>query len=529
MRWLLALISGLSLPFAFSPFDIWPLAFVSLGLLFLLVLDVPARLAARIGWVYALPYFAIGVHWVYNSLHDFGAAAPPVAVFMTVLFVLVMTLFPAIACYFFSRLGAQPVANDRAGDESSKSPGLHSTRSVRAALLFAALWTLTELVRGSLFGGFPWLLVGYSQTDSVFRAFAPVLGVYGVGFLLVMSAALMASILDSLFRRNRQNRDRLFVPHLFNRAASAVTVALVVVAALLLLPVEFASPKDNTLRFRMVQGNIPQELKFSRERLIESLNIYTSLSEQDVEGVDIVVWPETAIPTTFANVEEALTPFVSRMTQKNVEVLSGGFHRDGDNTYNAFRQLGGDKALYTKRHLVPFGEYMPFRFLLDFVSRFVIIPMSDLSRGGGPRELMPIKGESLGLSICYEDVFGEEMAESFPGATILVNISNDAWFGDMPAPQQHQQIARMRALEFQRPLLRVTNTGISSAINEKGKIMTSIAHSTTGFEDVDITPHTGVTPYAKLKNWPVFLVSLCLLIAGIVATRSRAAREFAEQ
>lgn len=497
MRWLLALIAGTALPFAFSPFDFWPLALASIGCLYLLTDGQGVGRSWRLGWVFALPYFAIGVHWVYNSLHDFGAAAPPVAVFMTVLFVLVMTLFPATTCAIKSKLC------------HSNSRALSSP--LVACVVFASGWTLTEILRGWLFGGFPWLLVGYSQTDSILRAFAPFVGVYGIGWLLVLLSALLATLLASITGK------WVTLAHTrVQRAMLATSAAVIVLLAVFLLPIQFSSAKDYSLRFRMVQGNIPQEMKFSEERLLNSLQIYTQLSEQEVEGVDIVIWPETAIPTTFARVEQALQPFIQRMSEQGVEVLSGGFHNDGQHVYNAFRQLGGDKALYTKRHLVPFGEYMPFRFILDFVSRFVIIPMSDLSRGTGPANLLTIKGEPLGLSICYEDVFGEEMAESFPGATVLINISNDAWFGDRPAPQQHQQIARMRALEFQRDLLRVTNTGISSAIDHRGKIGISIEHSTQGIADVDVVPRTGSTPYAQFRNWPVILVSAFILLFAVM-------------
>ncbi len=505
MRWLLALIAGTAIPFSFAPFDLWQLAFVGSGCLFALIYDqAPAR-AWRLGWVFALPYFAIGVHWVYNSLHDFGAAAPPVAVGMTVLFVLVMTLFPALACWITARLRKQ----------------LH--HPLLACLLFASAWSVSELLRGWLFGGFPWLLLGYSQTDSLFSAFAPSVGVYGISWLMVLVSAAMALLfcswvpqLNSIVTFGSSGSPR------GTRALLASVAALVVLSAVLTLPIEYTVAKTSTLRFRLVQGNIPQEMKFSEQRLLNSLQTYTQLSEENVEGVDVVIWPETAIPTTYARVEQALEPFVSRMDSQGVEVLSGGFHRDGDDIFNAFRQLGGDKALYTKRHLVPFGEYMPFRFVLDFVSQFVIIPMSDLTRGTGPANLLDIKGEKLGISICYEDVFGEEMAVSFPGATVLVNISNDAWFGNMPAPQQHQQIARMRSQEFQRELLRVTNTGITSAIDYRGRLRTSIEHNTQGIVDVDVVPRTGMTPYARWRNWPVIVLSvMILLLAGLRARQLR--------
>lgn len=499
MKWFLVLLAGAAMPFAYAPFGFWPLAIVSVSLLYFVVRDEAPRRAFKLATVYALPYFGIGVSWIYNSVHDFGDAAPPAAVGMTVLLVLILTLFPATSAAIHARF--------RSGY------GLIDTA------LFASIWTITELMRGWIFGGFPWLLLGYSQSDSVFRAFAPYVGVYGVSWVMVLFAALLVVVLS----RNGNNHSQPLRAKL-SRLGLLLPLLVLPLTGWLLLSIEHSSAKDTSLRFRLVQGNIAQELKFSRERLVSSLETYMRLSSEDSAGVDIVVWPETAIPTGYDRVAQVIDPFADSMLAQGTEVLSGGFHRDGDDVYNAVRQLGGDKALYTKQHLVPFGEYVPFRFLFDFVSQFVIIPSSDLSRGSGPANLLNIKGENIGLSICYEDVFGEEMALSFPGAGILVNVSNDAWFGERIAPYQHQQIARMRAIEFERPMMRITNTGVSSAISYKGEILQSIAHSTEGYFDIDVIPRTGVTPYARVKNYPVWGVSLVLLVLGMVAGRGSRTR-----
>lgn len=482
MRWITTFIAGLAVPLAFAPFSFWPVMLLSFVVLYYHVQSASPRTAFRLGWIFGFPYFAFGVSWIYNSLHDFGAAIPAVAAFMTLLLVLILSLFPAMACYLFARL--------------------RTSAAILSCLLFASSWTLFELLRGWIFGGFPWLVSGYSQTDSVFRGFAPYMGVYGVSWMVVLFSALMGFLLAGLIQRRRT----------LTRYGALLGLIAVPLAGAALIGIEHSQPKSDTVSFRLVQGNIPQELKFSEERLINSLETYVQLSEADPAPVDIVIWPETAIPTVFDRVDNALLPFVQRMSAKNTEVLSGGFHREGDDIFNAFRQLGGDRALYTKRHLVPFGEFMPFRFILDFVSKIIIIPMSDLTRGTGPANVLDVQGEKLGLSICYEDVFGEEMAASFPDATILVNISNDAWFGALMAPQQHQQIASMRAIEFERPLVRVTNTGISSSISYQGKVQQSIAHDEAGYIDVDVTPRTGSTPYASLKNWPIWILSLLTLI-----------------
>jgi len=496
MHLLLALIAGAVMPLSYAPFGFWPLVFPALAILFWLIRQATPRRALLLGIVFSLPYFGFGVAWIYNSVHDFGSAIPPVAVAVTVLFVLVVIVFPATACTLSARFRCgKPIIDGAA---------------------FASFWTLAELLRGWVMGGFPWLLVGYTQTDSVFRAFAPYGGVYGISWLLVFFSALLVIVIA------RSNN--LWTATLPQRVTAMIVLLVIPLTGWLLLSLEHSSAKDNVLRFRLVQGNIPQELKFSRERLINSLETYVRLSRENLDGVDIVVWPETAIPTSYDRVSSFIDPFAASMLEQGTEVLSGGFHREGDEVYNSVRQLGGDKALYTKKHLVPFGEYMPFRSFFAFVAKFVEIPMSDLSRGSGPANLLTIKNEQIGLSICYEDVFGEEMAASFPGAGVLVNVSNDAWFGERIAPYQHQQMARMRALEFERPLMRITNTGVSSAINYRGEILQSIPHSTEGYFDIDVTPRTGFTPYARVKNYPVWILSLLSVLLAWTFARRRSQR-----
>jgi len=496
MHLLLALIAGALMPLSYAPFGFWPLVFPALAILFWLIRQATPRRAFWLGIVFSLPYFGFGVAWIYNSVHDFGAAIPPVAVALTILLVLILILFPATACALSARFRcARPIIDGAA---------------------FASFWTLAELLRGWVMGGFPWLLLGYTQTDSVFRAFAPYGGVYGISWLLAFFSALFVIVIA---RSNKQ-----WTASLLQRVTAMVVLLVIPVSGWFLLSLEHSSAKDNVLRFRLVQGNIPQELKFSRERLINSLETYVRLSRENIDGVDIVVWPETAIPTSYDRVSSFIDPFAASMLEQGTEVLSGGFHREGDDVYNSVRQLGGEKALYTKKHLVPFGEYMPFRSFFTFLAQFVEIPTSDLSRGSGPANLLTIKDEQIGLSICYEDVFGEEMAASFPGAGVLVNVSNDAWFGERIAPYQHQQMARMRALEFERPLMRITNTGVSSAINYRGEILQSIPHSTEGYFDIDVTPRTGSTPYARVKNYPVWILSLLSVLLAWTFVRRRSQR-----
>ncbi len=495
LLFLLLIGAGALMVLSFAPYSWhWSLSFFLLLVLYQSVQHLTPKQGLVAGWCFGFGYFGLSVSWVYNSIHMFGSATAPLAAAVTLLFVLVMTVFPALTVWAYLRL----------------RNNLHWSAH---ALLFASLWVLAELARGKIMGGFPWALIGYSQTTDLFGALAPWVGVYGIGFVI----AFLPNLLVDLIRHQR---------HGLARRAAAVAGALVIGVASLfglsaLEKVQVSDVKGTSLNVRLVQANIPQELKFSRERLESSLQQYTTLSVQDLPETDVIIWPETAIPTYFANVEPVIAPFAEQLLEQGVEVLAGGFHRDENFSYNSLRQLGGDKALYSKRHLVPFGEYMPFRFFLNWLAAYIEIPMSDLGKGTGPNVPMVLKGEPLGLSICYEDVFGEEMRELIPDATVLVNVSNDAWFGERVAPYQHQQKAQMRARELQRPLIRVTNTGVSSVIDYKGQLQGSIEHSTQGFLDTTVYPRIGTSLYARSGNWPVFILAMLVFTLSLALRACR--------
>lgn len=495
--WLLCALllgAGALMVFTFAPYSVhWSLVFVLLAVLYQSIQSLSPKRGFWAGWFFGFGYFGLCVNWVYNSIYLFGSATAPLAGAVTLLFVLVMTLFPATCVWAFLRL---------------KNKIAWPLR----ALLFASLWVLLELARGKIMGGFPWALLGYSQTTEWFGTLAPYIGVYGIGFLIVLLPNMMIDV----------------VRYASGRGAQAVSlVAVLVLASTIwfglhkLDQVELSSAKGTSLNIRLVQANIPQELKFSVERLESSLEQYTRLSKEDLPPTDIIIWPETAIPTYFDRIEDSIAPFAQQLHDNGTEVLAGGFYRDDTHAYNSVRQLAGEKVLYKKRHLVPFGEYMPFRFLLGWLKSFVEIPMSDLGKGAGLNLPIVLKNESLGLSICYEDVFGEEMRELVPASGVLINVSNDAWFGEKIAPYQHQQKAQMRARELVRPLIRVTNTGVSSVIDHKGRIEGSIAHNTQGYMDTTVFPRTGQSVYARTGNWPIFIFAMLVLALGLLrANRS---------
>ena len=383
IKLLLALIAGAMLPFAFAPYEWRLLAFISPAVLFVLLHGENSKAGSWIAWVYGIGYFGLGVSWVYNSIHLFGAAIAPLAILITAGFVLVMTVFTALLGRAYCHLNKAQVP-------------------LYSALLFASVWTLLELLRGWVFGGFPWLLLGYSQLDTWLSGFAPVFGVYGLSWMVAAISAMLAN-----FIIHAPSRDRI--------AASVISV-LLLLGGYVLQQQQWAQDKADAVKIRMVQGNVKQELKFKRNRLVDTLQLYADLSLRSLpHDTDIVIWPETAIPTSFARVEPAMRKFVEQTEARGLEILSGGFYRDEENRpYNAFKQLGNEQQMYKKHHLVPFGEFFPLRSYITFITKYMDVPMSDLSAGELKQQPMLIKGERLGISICFEDVFGEEMRFSLP-------------------------------------------------------------------------------------------------------------------
>jgi apolipoprotein N-acyltransferase len=264
----------------------------------------------------------------------------------------------------------------------------------------------------------------------------------------------------------------------------------------------------------MVQGNIAQELKFQPNLIEDSLRTYAELSNT---GSELVIWPESAIPTFFSDVALWEEEFATKMAERGSTVMSGGFHANADFTeyFNAIKVLGStNDQVYAKRHLVPFGEFIPFRSWLTLLADLIEIPMSDLSPGRGPSKPLSVNGIAYGVSICYEGAFGREMLGQFSHANVLVNISNDAWFGDSTAPHQHQEIAAMRALEFQRPMVRATNTGVSAAISRSGLVVSSAPQFERHALQVQVEPRSGRTPYSKFGDWLVLILVILFLLLG---------------
>jgi apolipoprotein N-acyltransferase len=350
-------------------------------------------------------------------------------------------------------------------------------------LLLAGLWALTEWLRGWLFTGFPWLALGYSQTPpSPLAGYAAVLGVYGIGFLV----ALMAALLAADWRRK--------------------TVWLGIIAMLgggaLLRGMDWTQPSGEPLTVSLLQGNVAQGLKWAPERLSLSVDTYTRLARDNPAALTVL--PETAIPLFFDQIPRETLQTLAQ--HGDVLIGAAARHREGGYVNGAIAITQEGVASYAKRHLVPFGEYVPpgFSWFFDLVR----IPMSNFSAGPTVQAPLPIAGQSIAPNICYEDLFGEEILASLPAATLLINLSNTAWFGDSLAQPQHLQIARMRAMETGRMMLRATNTGITAAIAPDGRVLGQLPPFTAGALRVEAQGFSGLTPYARWGNALALLVAL---------------------
>jgi len=485
-RWrgVASLLLGASLTLAFAPFEWRLLALLSPALLLWLWLPLKPKQAAWNGWLFGIGLFGTGISWVYHSLHLFGDAVAPLAAFLTLLFALFLALFFALLGYLFARF---PVDRDDKG--------------VRLLLLGPVLWVLLEVFRGWFLTGFPWLLLGYAHLDTPLAGYAPLFGVLALSWLSVLSGSLLLLLVRALWQR---------------QAAGAMVAWLV----LLLLwgvggglqKVDWSQPVGEPITVALLQGNVSQDKKF-RDQRRSSIIRYMEMSRQQGDA-DLIVWPETAVPLYFYNAQALLQPLAEELRANNQDLLLGTFLYDEPNRryYNGVVNLAHPDERYHKQHLVPFGEYMPLRFLLDFLSRFIVIPMSDLASGSDQQPPLAVAGHFAGVSICYESAYGSVVANALPQADFLVNVSNDAWFGDSLAPEQHLEIVRMRALELSRPLVRATNTGVSAFVDHKGNLLQRGPKFVQWSMQGVVQPREGRNGYMIWGDWPVLLAAWLLLL-----------------
>ncbi len=478
-----AALLGALATLGYAPIGWFPLPILSLAGLFWLARAAAPGRAFLLGWAYGLGLFLTGVSWVYVSISTYGGMPMPLAALATLLFCAFVALFPALAVGLGARLS-----------DSASTSGW-----ARIALALPAAWALQEWTRGWLLTGFPWLALGYSQVpQSPLAGYAPVLGVYGVSLLAALSAGALAGI----------GRPRL--------AFSFLT--LLWLGGWGLQQIDWTQPSGAPVSVALLQGNIAQEMKFRPEKLDETLRHYARavLSSE----AKLIVLPETALPLFRSDIpRDYLAMLGDHAKARGGDVLFGVPEDDGRARYfNAVVSMGASaEGQYRKVHLVPFGEFVPFgfRWAVDLMS----IPLGDFTRGAADQPALAAAGEKLAVNICYEDVFGEERIRAARAATLLVNVSNDAWFGDSWAPQQHLQIGAMRSLEAGRWQLRANNTGITAILDDKGRVRAQLTPFTTATLTGIAQGRTGSTPYLIWGNWAFLALLAALLFVAFRGVR----------
>ena len=482
---LLALAAGALLPLAFAPFGCWPLAILCPALLMWLWTDAAPRRAALLGFCFGVGYFGVGTSWLYISIHEHGPASIGFSALAVALVVVYMAAYHALLGWCVARwLPARGAWRWYAG--------------------LPAVWLLIEWCRGWMLTGFPWLSLGYSQTDTLLSGYAPVLGVYGISALLLLQAG---ALLVCVQARGRA----LFAP--------LTVIALVWIGGALLSRIEWTHPSGAPVPIAILQGAIPQDEKWQLDNREPTMRLYQSLNDQAL-GARLIVWPEAAIPELANEIAPYLAEIQGSSRAHGADVLMGVV-RLGDNGvdyYNSILALTTGVAFYDKRHLVPFAEYFPVPAFVRSWLRLMSLPYSDFRAGVDGQAPLLAGGMRLAPSICYEDAFGSAQLALVARSELLVNVTNDAWFGRSPARFQHLQISRMRAIEAGRFLLRAGNDGVSAIIGPHGELSAVAPEYRSAVLRGTVVPRSGLSPYVRSGNWAVILLALAAA-AGSVRRR----------
>ncbi len=496
-----ALGAGISHALAFAPADLAWLELLALATLFCLGLsEERPRTAALLGFAFGAGWFGVGLSWIYISLSAYGGLWPPLAVLSTAALAGALALYPALALYAAT---------------ARTSPG-----SLKRAVALMAAWTLSEWLRGILLTGLPWLSTGYAHTDGMLAGYAPLIGVYGVGTVAASIAA--AAAWGALHYRRRA------------RVAAALAFAISAFGAGAALRThEWTQDFGRPIRVRLVQGNIAQDIKFAEGGLDEAIARYLpalrvrgptgGASDANAPLPDLIVLPESAFPVPVSDLPgEVLSAIGDANARAGAALIFGAFIVEPQERYfNSAIGLSADRIepqRYSKRHLVPFGEYVPTGF--HWFMQLLRIPIGDQEAGDSYQPPMQLAGQRIAVNICFEDLFGALILDSWRdparSPTILLNLSNLAWFNNSIALPQHLQISRMRALETGRPLVRATNTGITAFIDARGHVTARLPTLRQALIERTVQGKTGDTPFIRTGDSPILIVC-ALLLAGSAA------------
>jgi apolipoprotein N-acyltransferase len=477
---LVALAAGVLFSLSFAPFGVWPLAILMPAVLVWLWDGAAPKRAGWLGFWFNVGTFSVGTYWLYISLRINGGAPIVLSLFLMAALVAIMGLYHFLLGWLIAKY-------------------LPRRGAMRWMIGIPGAWLLIEWWRSWFLSGFGWLAVGYSQTDTWLGNLAPVGGQFGIALVaLVMSGGLVTLVLGS--RRER--------------VAAASVVVVLWGAALALGRVTWTRPFGRPITVAVVQGAFTPDEKWLSENLQTTLDLYENKT-RDALGSDLVVWPEAAVPAYFND----LLPYFDRVYTEarahGTSLITGVLRQDRSEYYNSVLSLdssGSGLSWHDKHHLVPFTEFFPVPQFVRNWLRLMNLPYADFAHGAAEQEPLVAAGQRIGATVCYEDAYGSSQLSSLETATLLVNVTNDAWFGKSSARYQHLQISRMRAMEAERPMIRAANNGVSAAIDERGHVLMTAPEYEANVMRTRVQPRTGRTPYAYVGNWP----SVCLaLVFGL--------------
>ena len=496
---LYSLSAGALTTLAFAPFDYNWSVFVTLAIVFYLWEKLSAKQAAFSGWLFGLGLQCTGVSWIYYSLHIHGGTPTFFAVTLIFLLCSYLSIYTALAAYTVNRfLPDKPV--------------------LRLMLFYPASWLVFEWLQGYVMTGFAWMQLGYTQIDLPLAGFAPLLGNHGVGGLLAVCAGALALLFTELLSRGLDTKDRSKRVVKFGMVA-ILPVLVLLFSGSLLKSINWTEKDGEPTNVSVIQGNIAQKDKWRLQMKQPTFDLYRGMSLAE-KNVDLIVWPETAVPDYRHRVGPYLQQLEQAMKLRDTDLLLGIFVRnDEGRVLNSVLNVRG--GIYSKRHLVPLGEYIPLRFLIEFFNSWVNIPMSDIASAEEEQPLVMAAGIPLGISICFEEAFSRDVIRDLPEAKILINVSNDAWFEDSHEAHQHHAIARMRALEAGRYMIRSTNTGITSFIGPHGEVIKQLPQFEVAVLNGDVQPLSGATPFVRWGDWLILGICSLLLLASGFSYRGR--------
>ena len=477
-----ALVAGMLLALSFAPFGWWPMAILMPAVLIWLWDGATPRRAAVLGFWFNAGTFSVGTYWLYIAIKQIGHAPLVLALFLMVGLVAIMGAYHALLGWLVAKF-------------------LPERGALRWMVGIPGAWLLIEWWRSWFLSGFGWLALGYAHTDNWLGALAPIIGQYGLGLLTSMLAgALVAALLGD--RRAR--------------IASGALYLVAWGAAFGLRGIEWTDPYSHPITVAVVQGGIPQDEKWIGENLESILELYKTRT-REAHGAALIVWPESAIPDLANNHIEYIRDVYQEASAHGSSLMVGTLRAEenaktGEEEYfNSI--LSMDKATpgvgwYDKHHLVPFTEFVPVPGFVREWLRLMTLPYSDFNRGAAQQAPLEAAGQRIAASVCYEDAYGSTQLPALRTATMLVNVTNDGWFGHSSARYQHLQLSRMRAMEAGRPMVRAANDGVSAVIGPRGEIIATAPEYEANVMRAELQPRIGLTPYARSGNWPIVCLAL---------------------